>query len=149
MTSFLPDERARLSKMIQDSEISGIPGNRELLKHCMILLRPFNWFYTHFDPVFNTRIIESALSNEGSSMRVKLDYCEIVVLRYEDLFTDAIGALEDFIPECKPLTLKKENRMSRKNTGREVNAIKNNLVLPKPLKNAMEQSPYMQAFYSS
>lgn len=149
MTSFLPDECARLSKIIQDPEISGIPGNRELLKHCMILLRPFNWLYKYFDPVFNTRIIKPALSNECSSVQVKLDYCEILALRYEDLFIDAIGALEDFIPECEPLTLKKENRMSRKNKGKEVGAIKNNLVLPKPLKNAMEQSPYMQAFYSS
>lgn len=149
MTSFSPDEGARIGKMIQDPEFSGIPGNKVLLKHCMILLRPFNWLYTHFDPVFNTRIIESALSNELSSGQLKLDYCEILVLRYEDLFTNAVGMLEDFIPECKPLSLKKENRMSRNNTGRKVNDFKNKLVLPKPLMSAMEQSAYMKAFYSS
>ena len=149
MISFSPEESARIGMMLQDAEFSCIPGNRVLLKHCMILLRPFNWFYMHFDPVFNTHIIDSARGNECPSRQLKLDYCEILILRYEDLFTSAVGMLEEFIPECKPLSLKKENRMVRKKTGREVYAVKKDLVLPGPLKRRIDQSPYVQAFYSS
>lgn len=149
MSSFSPEESARIGMMLKDTEFSGMPGNRVLLKHCMILLRPFNWFYMHFDPVFNTRIIDSALANECPSRQLKLDYCEILILRYEDLFGSAIGMLEEFIPECKPLTLKKENMMVGKKTGREMYAVKKDLVLPVPLKRKIDQSPYVQAFYSS
>ena len=149
MTSFCPEERPRLGKLFQDANFSGIPGNKILLKHCMILLRPFNWFDIHFDPVFNTHIIKTALSNGFSYRPIKLDYCEVLILKYEYLFSNAVSALEEFLPESKPLTLKRENIMSRNKTGKKVNAIKKSLVLQGSLQVRMEQSPYMRAFYPS
>jgi len=149
MTSFCPEERSRLGELFQDTEFSSIPGNKILLKHCMILLRPFIWFDDHFDPVFDTHIIKVVRSNGLSCRPLKLDYCEILILKYEDLFSDAVKTLEEFLPESKPLTLKRENIISRNKTGIKVNAIRKGLVLPGSLQVAMQQSPYMRAFYPS
>ena len=149
MTSFCPEERPRLGKLFQDTKFSGAPGNKILLKHCMILLGPFNWFDVHFDPVFNTHIIKTALSDDFSCRPIKLDYCEILILKYEDLFSNAVKALEEFLSESKPLILRRENIMSRNKTGKKVSAIKKSLVLPEILQVTMEQSPYMRAFYPS
>jgi hypothetical protein len=149
LTSFCPAEHARMGKLIQDNTFSESPGNSLLFKHSLILLRPFNWFDVHFDPVFNTHVVKSVLSDGFASSTIKLDYCDILILRYEDLFSSAIDSLEDFIPECKPLSLKRQNVTSHNKIGTAVYDVKNGLVLPGSLQRAMKQSPYMRAFYPS